>query len=73
MDIQIAQAALRKVAERNGVPLKTVLESIQEVIQQSDLSKETTEGKTRTPEEIVALLGDAVLEARRQEMFFNRQ
>ena len=68
MDIQIAETALKKVAERNGVPLEMVLDDIRAAIQQSELKKiETERGRTITPEEAVALLGDAVLEARQQK------
>lgn len=71
MDIQIAQSALKKVAERNGVPLEVILESIQEAIQQSELNKmEIKKGKTVTPEEAVALLADAVCKARQQKTLF---
>ena len=68
MDIQIAETALKKVAERNGVPLEMVLDDIRAAIQQSELKKiETERGRTITTEEAVALLGDAVLEARQQK------
>ena len=71
MDIQIAQSALKKVAERNGVPVEVILESIQEAIQQSELNKmEIKKGKTVAPEEAVALLADAVCKARQQKTLF---
>lgn len=67
MDIQRAETALQKVAERNGVPLETVLENIRVAIQLSKLGKEEIEqGRTITPEEAVALLSDVVLEARQK-------
>ena len=65
MDIQIAHTALKKVAERNGVPLEEVLECIQAAIQQSSLNVlEGENGNGVTPAEAVALLADTVLEAR---------
>lgn len=70
MDIQIAQVALKRVAERNGIPLEMVLESIQAAIEQSELNElEMKKGRRITPDEAVALLGDAVYEARRQKPF----
>lgn len=70
MDIQIAEAALKKVAERNGVSLETVRESICAAIQQSELNKmETKWGSKITPEKAVAFLSDAVYEAGRQKDF----
>ena len=67
MNIQIVETALKKVAERNGVPLETVLEDIRAAIQQSELKKlKMAGGRTITPEEAVALLGDAVLETSRE-------
>ena len=39
MVIQIAQLVLKRVAERNGIPLEMVLESIQAAIEQSELNE----------------------------------
>lgn len=68
MDNQIAEAALKRVAERNGVSLETVLESIRAAIQQSELNMmEKKLGRAITPVEAVAFLGNAVYEARQGE------
>ena len=65
MDIQVAEEALKKVAERNGVSLETVLKSIQVAIQQSALGEEEMKkGGVLMPAETVQILGNAVFEAR---------
>lgn len=67
MNIQKAEAALQKVAERNGIPLETVRESIRAAIQQSELGRQEAErGRTITPEEMVAFLGNVLLEVRQK-------